>query len=208
MLDFLTAPYINTPWFYIVLELIAFFLGVLSVWYARKENILVFPTGLISTIIVVYLLYQTHDIGNMLVNLYFSAMSIFGWYNWKFGKTNEENSLKISKTNLKQRILGLAMGLFTFVLVYVIYTIFGIEITTITYLDLFTTAVFFTAMWYMALKKLESWLLWTIGNIIVIPLFIYRDLILLALQYVILTYLAVMAYLEWKKTFKNQHLKS
>ena len=208
MLNFLTNIYAQTPLLNIVLELLSFILGILSVWYARKENILVFPTGLISTIIASYLLYLTDDLGNMFVNAYFSVMSLFGWYNWSFGKTNGEENLKISTTTAKQRIQGIAIGVFTFIFVYLIYQFFNIAITKITYVDLITTAIFFTAMWYMALKKLESWILWTIGNIIVIPLFVYRDLILLSLQYSILTYLAITAYLEWKKNIQNQREKS
>lgn len=201
MFDFLIENYNSAS--NILLEFICFILGILSVWYARKQNILVYPTGLISTSITVYLLYLTHDIGNMLVNAYFSIMSIYGWYNWKFGKTNGEANLLISKTNTKQKLVGILLAVFTFILVYIIYVYFDLDIDNLTYIDLFTTAIFFTAMWYMALKKVESWVLWTIGNLIVIPLFAYRNLILLSLQYTILTFLAISAYFEWKKVLKK-----
>lgn len=201
MFDFLIENYNSAS--NILLEFICFILGILSVWYARKQNILVYATGLISTSITVYLLYLTHDIGNMLVNAYFSIMSIYGWYNWKFGKTNGEANLLISKTNTKQKLVGILLAVFTFILVYIIYVYFDLDIDNLTYIDLFTTAIFFTAMWYMALKKVESWVLWTIGNLIVIPLFAYRNLILLSLQYTILTFLAISAYFEWKKVLKK-----
>jgi nicotinamide mononucleotide transporter len=203
MFDTLLNSYSNTPHIQIVLELICFVLGILSVWYARKENILVYPTGLISTAITVYLLYLTNDIGNMLVNAYFSLMSIFGWYNWKFGRSEGQAELVVSRTNLYQKGFGVLIGLVTFIMIYYIYDFFSITIDALTYIDLLTTAIFFTAMWYMALKKLESWTLWTIGNLIVIPLFVYRNLLLLSLQYTILTFLAISAYFEWKKSLKK-----
>lgn len=205
MSDFIIENFNSNNSINIILELICLVLGILSVWFARKQNILVYPTGLVSTLITVYLLYLTHDIGNMLVNAYFSVMSIYGWYNWSYNKTDGESDLKVTKTTTKQKIIGLIIGIFTFVLVYIIYKVFGLHIDTITYVDLFTTAVFFTAMWYMALKKVESWILWTIGNVIIIPLFAYRDLLLLSLQYIILTFLAISAYIEWNKMLKNKN---
>ncbi len=183
-----------------ILELVCFVLGILSVWYARKENILVYPTGLFSTIITVYLLYISKDLGNMLVNIYFSFMSIYGWYNWKFGKTDNENVLKISTTSNKDKILGIILMILTSVLVYFIYQYLEYKITGDTYLDIFTTSVFFTAMWYMANKKLESWVLWIIGNTLVVPLYFYKEWYLLAIQYIIFTILAVLAFRDWKKS--------
>nr|WP_317633082.1 nicotinamide riboside transporter PnuC [uncultured Flavobacterium sp.] len=186
-----------------LLEIVCFVLGIMSVWFARKENIWVYPTGLISTIITVYLLYTTKDIGNMLVNVYFSIMSLFGWYNWKYGKTTNQEKLKITLASNKDKLIGVGIACFTFILIYFIYFIYDYEISTDNYIDLFTTAIFFTAMWYMANKKLESWILWTVGNIIVIPLYAYKGLILLAIQYIIFTILAVLAYIDWKKSVEK-----
>ena len=186
-----------------VLEIICLVLGILSVWFARKENILVYPTGLISTVITVYLLYNSKDLGNMLVNVYFSVMSIYGWYNWKYGKSNQSNELSISITNTKEKLLGLAITSFTFILILVIYKYLNYPIGKDTFLDIFTTSIFFTAMWFMAKKKLESWILWIIGNILVVPLYFYKDLYLLAFQYIILTILAVLAFKDWRNSLKE-----
>ena len=183
-----------------ILELVCFVLGILSVWYARKENILVYPTGLISTVITVYLLYLTKDLGNMLVNIYFSFMSIYGWYNWKFGKTKNESVLKITTTSFKEKLVGCFLMLGTFILVYFIYRFFDYSVTQDTYLDLVTTCIFFTAMWYMANKKIESWVLWVVGNTLVVPLYFYKEWYLLATQYIIFTILAVLAFKDWKKS--------
>jgi len=202
MLDFLLTSLNQTSGINFLLEFLCFILGILSVWYARKENILVYPTGLISTGITVYLLYLTNDVGNMLVNAYFSVMSIYGWYNWKYSKSDGNESLKISRTSTKQKVLGIVIGIFTFILVYIIYMLFNIKITILTFIDLLTTAIFFVAMWYMALKKVESWVLWTLGNVMIVPLFVSRDLKLLSLQYIILTFLAISSYLRWRKMSK------
>jgi nicotinamide mononucleotide transporter len=82
---------------------------------------------------------------------------------------------------------------------YLVYVFFDYKLEIPNYIDIFTSGIFFTAMWYMALKKIENWTLWIIGDLIVIPLFAYRGLGMLSLQYFIFTILAIMAYLKWKK---------
>jgi nicotinamide mononucleotide transporter len=205
MIDFFLNAYKNVSTSQIILEFIAFFFGILSVWYAKKENILVYPTGLIATIITTYLLYMAGYLGDMAINLYFSVMSIYGWYNW--GKKNEKESvLKISRTSHFEKIIGITLFIITMIVVYGIYKLFDYEIKEDNYFDILASGIFFTGMWYMANKKIENWTLWIIGNVIVIPLYAYRNLGMLSLQYVIFTILAISAYLEWKKILKTETL--
>ena len=95
------------------------------------------------------------------------------------------------------------MFFITILVVFGIYNYFDYEIKFENYIDIFTSGIFFTAMWYMAKKKIENWTLWIFGDIIVVPLYAYRGLGMLALQYLIFTILAIAAYLEWKKILNN-----
>ena len=187
----------------IVLEFIAFVFGILSVWYAKKENILVYPTGLIATIITTYLLFTIGYLGDMMINGYFSIMSIYGWYKWT-KKTNEVDTLIISRTNNKEKIIGIVLFFVTIFVVFGIYNFFDYEIKKDSYIDIFVSGIFFTGMWFMALKKIENWTLWIIGDIIVVPLYGYRGLGMLSLQYLIFTILAISAYIEWRKILNNK----
>lgn len=196
--DFFIDAYRQAPVHAIILEAIAFVFGILSVYYAKKENILVYPTGLIATIITVYLLYQANYFGDMMMNVYYSIMSVYGWYNWARVK-NQEHVVKISRTNLKEKIIGLVLFLLTMLVTYLVYKGFDYTLETANYIDIFTSGVFFTAMWYMAIKKLENWTLWIFADLITIPLYAYRGLGMLSLQYIIFTILAIQAYMEWKK---------
>jgi nicotinamide mononucleotide transporter len=203
MIDFFLNAYKNVSTTQIVLEFIAFVFGILSVWYAKKENILVYPTGLIATIITTYLLFTIGYLGDMMINLYFSIMSIYGWYKWT-KKTNEVDTLIISRTNNKEKSIGIILFFVTIFVVFGIYNFFGHEIKKDNYIDIFASGIFFTGMWFMALKKIENWTLWIIGDIIVVPLYAYRGLGMLSLQYLIFTILAISAYLEWKKILNNK----
>ena len=202
MIEFFLNAYKNASTTQIVLEFIAFVFGILSVWFAKKENILVYPTGLIATIITTYLLYIAGYLGDMMINGYFSIMSVYGWYKWA-RKENDTEVIAISRTNTKEKIIGIALFFVTIFVVFGIYNFFDYEIKTANYIDIFASGIFFTGMWYMANKKIENWTLWIFGDIIVTPLYAYRGLGMLSLQYLIFTILAISAYLEWKKILNS-----
>lgn len=205
MIEFFLSQYKNASALQIILEFFAFVFGILSVYFAKKENIWVYPTGLVSTTITVYLLYQASYFGDMTMNFYYSIMSIYGWYKWS--SKSIQNDLNITKTNNQEKIIGIFLFFFTIGITYVVYKFFNYSLEIPNYIDIFTSGIFFTAMWYMALKKIENWTLWIIGDVIAVPLFAYRGLGMLSLQYIIFTILAVLAYIEWKKILNKNQLK-
>lgn len=200
--DFFLDSYRNRETYLIILEAIAFVFGILSVWYAKKENILVYPTGLVATIITVYIFLKDELMGDMMMNFYYSIMSIYGWWNWSRKKDNKY-VVPISRTNAKEKFIGFAMFLLTMAVTYGVYTAYGTEVNTSNYIDIFTSGVFFTAMWYMANKKLENWTLWIFADFITVPLYAYRGWGMLSLQYIIFTILAIQGYLAWKNSLNN-----
>ena len=201
ILNFFLEAYKETPTGLIVLEAVAFVFGIASVVYAKRANILVYPTGLIATAITVYLLYKAQYFGDMMLNFYYSIMSIYGWYNWAKKKNKPE--LPITRTNAKEKKTGVLFFLLTMLVTFGVYKFFGYPLKIPNYIDIVTSGIFFTAMWYMALKKLENWTLWIIGDVITVPLYAYRGLGMLSLQYLIFTVLAVQGYLAWKRILNN-----
>ena len=202
--DFFLEPYRATSTTLIILEIIAFVFGILSVWYAKKEHILVYPTGLVATIITVYLLYKAGYFGDMMMNFYYSVMSFYGWWNWS-RKKGDQYVVPISRTNTKEKTIGFLLFLMTMIVTYAVYKAYGYNIETANYIDIFTSGIFFTAMWYMANKKLENWTLWIVADLITVPLYAYRGLGILSLQYLIFTILAIQGYLQWKKSLDSKH---
>ncbi|MBC5837959.1 nicotinamide riboside transporter PnuC [Flavobacterium muglaense] len=198
MIDFFLDAYKDVSTTHILLEFIVFVFGILSVWFARQENILVYPTGLIATIISVYLLFIAGYLGDMMINGYFTIMSIYGWYKWT-RKSSDNDAMPITRTNTREKLIGFLLFIVTIFVVYGIYKLFGNELHGDNYFDIVASGIFFTGMWYMANKKIENWTLWILGDIIVTPLYAYRGLGMLSLQYLIFTILAISAYLEWRK---------
>ena len=181
----------------IVLEIIAVVFGLLSVWYSKNNNILVFPTGMISTAIFIYLLYKWVLLGDMMINAYYFLMSIYGWFIWT---RNENNTITpISRVTNNEKKIGIIIFLSSLVFVYLIYVYFDKWGTITSYVDNITTAIFFVGMWLMAKRKIENWIFWIIADIISIPLYFYKGLTFTSLQYLIFTFIAIAGYYSWKK---------
>jgi nicotinamide mononucleotide transporter len=200
--DFFLEPYYHRPTYLIVLEAVAFFFGIASVIYAKNRNVLVYPTGLVATTITVYLFVQDELMGDMMMNFYYSVMSIYGWWNWS-RKKDGAIAVPVSRTNLREKLIGFAMFVITMIVTYGVYVAYGTEIKPSNYIDIFTSGVFFTAMWYMANKKIENWTLWIFADIITVPLYASRGWGMFSLQYFIFTILAIQGYLAWRKHLNN-----
>ena len=200
--EFFLEPYKSASTLDIILEILVFVFGIASVVFAKKENILVYPTGLVATVITVYLLFKAGYLGDMMMNFYYSVMSIYGWWNWS-RKRKDSYVVPISRTNTKQKWIGFGLFVMTMIVTYLVYRVYDYELQTPNYIDIFTSGLFFTAMWYMATKKLENWTLWIIGDLITVPLYAYRGLGILSLQYLIFTVLAIQGYIAWKKSLHS-----
>ena len=201
--DFFLNSYSNHSRIDIVLEFLAFWFGIISVVFAKKQNILVYPTGIICTIITMYLMYKVSLLGHILVNLLYTIISFFGWWNWS-RRENNDLVVKVSKFTSNDLTKSLLIFFFIVFVAYFAHDFFATNFEgQIKELDIFTSGIFVTAMWLMANKKLENWILWIIGNVITIPLYLSSDKIILSIQYVIFTILAVQAYIEWKKSLSK-----
>lgn len=200
--DFFLEPYRSASALDIILEILVFVFGIVSVLLAKQENIWVYPTGLVATVITVYLLFKAGYLGDMMMNFYYSVMSIYGWWNWS-RKRKGRSLVPISITSSKEKWIGFILFILTMIVTYSIYRFYNYELQIPNYIDIFTSGLFFTAMWYMAIKKIENWTLWIIGDLITVPLYAYRGLGILSLQYLIFTILAIQGYLAWKNTLNK-----
>ncbi|TMM30025.1 nicotinamide mononucleotide transporter [Polaribacter aestuariivivens] len=200
--DFFFSQYKEYATIDIVLEIIAVFFGFLSVWFSKQNKIWVFPTGMVSTIIFVYLLLKWELLGDMMINAYYFIMSVYGWYIWT-RKVDETHVTPISKINLQEKKMAVFIFIATLIFVYSIYNYFDRWTSWVAYVDTFTTAIFFVGMWLMAKRKIENWLFWIVGNIISVPLYFYKGFTFTSLQYFGFTFIAIFGYLAWKKNLLN-----
>lgn len=187
----------------IVLEIVAVILGFLSVWFSKQNNIWVFPTGMISTLIFVYLLFKWELLGDMMINAYYFIMSVYGWVIWT-RKVDALHVTPISRiTNIDKKI-SVAIFIGTLLFVVLVYKTFGKWTNWVAYVDTLTTAIFFVGMWLMARRKLEHWIFWVVGDLISVPLYYYKGLTFTSFQYLGFTVIAIFGYLAWKKSINKR----
>lgn len=203
MFEFLFSQYKNYPTHEIVLELTAIIFGLLSVWFAKKDTIWVFPTGIINTAIYTYLLWKWSLLGDTMINFYYVLMSFYGWYHWTRKKDNVVE-FPISSMTFYEKKVSIVLFIGTVAFVIAVYTFFDKFTHWTSYIDTLVTGIFFVGMWLMARRKIENWILWIIGNIISIPMYFVKGYSFTSIQYLIFTIIAVFGYLEWKKTIQQK----
>ncbi len=200
--DFFFGQYSDYQTMDVVLEIVAVVFGFLSVWFSKQNNILVFPTGMISTAIFVYLLFKWELLGDMMINGYYFAMSVYGWYIWT-RKVDSTYVTLISTTTQKEKQISIGIFIATLFFVFVVYKSFDKWTSWVAYVDTLTTAIFFVGMWLMARRKIENWIFWIIGDIISVPLYLHKGFTFTSFQYLGFTIIAIYGYLAWKKYLNN-----
>ena len=191
----------------ITLEIVAVIFGFLSVWYSKQNKIWVFPTGMISTLIFVYLLFKWELLGDMMINGYYFIMSIYGWYIWT-RKVDKTHVNQISTTTFKEKKISIVIFIAALLFVFIVYQKFDKWTSWVAYLDTITTAIFFVAMWLMAKRKIENWIFWIVGDLISVPLYLYKGFTFTSFQYFGFTFIAIFGYLAWKKNLHKTQLTS
>ena len=204
--DFLFSQYSSYSPSFIYLELFAVIMNITSVVYAKQNNILVYPTGLIGTGIFVYILLNFSLLGDTIINAYFFSMSIYGWYFWS-RKKDEVFINQVSTINRNEIKYLFILAFSSLISIYFVYDYFDKWNNRTAYVDNITTAIFFVAMWLMARRKIESWIFWIIGDLITVPLYFYKGLTISSIQYIIFLILAVLGYISWKKILDKNHQK-
>lgn len=197
LIDQFTAGILQTS----ALEFVAVIAGIASVFFSRKENILVYPVGLINTIIYIYLSIKGQLYGEASVNLYYTIMSVYGWVLWVRRNQQQEHVLHISFSNRKEWIQQL--------LFFAVF--YGVIFTALTWLkkdfapeaipwaDALASATAYTGMWLMARKKVESWYWWIATNMASVPLYFVKGYVFTSVQFLVLLVLAVAGLVAWQK---------
>lgn len=191
---------LQTTWY----EFIAVVTGIASVWYSRKENILVYPVGLINTIIYIYLSFKGSLFGEASVNLYYTIMSIYGWILWTKKDQRQHHVVVITTSNGKDWLWQLFFFSAFYIAIYAALTYLKKDFApgAIPWADAFASATAFTGMWLMAKKKVESWIWWILTDFASVPLYFVKGYVFTSVYYFILLVMAFWGLAEWIKRSK------
>ena len=193
----LVEQFYQTTW----LEATAVVFGLLSVWFSKQENILVYPTGIISVLIYVYITFQYKLYADTGINGYYFAMSVYGWDKWLRKDETTDSHIPITWNSRSENHLSILFLLCSFLLIR--WVLISYTDSDVPNWDATTTSFALVGMWLMAKKKVENWIAWIITDIISVPLYIYKGLPFTALQFLVFTVLAIWGYFAWKKSYES-----
>lgn len=183
-------------------EYVAVFFGITSVLYSRKENILVYPTGIINTVLYTWFCFGWWNLyAEGSLNFYYTIMSLYGWYAWS--RKKEGKVLPITYNNKKDWLICIAFFAISWIVLFFILKKY--TNSTVPWGDSFASAAAYTGMWQMTRKKIENWIWWIITNLASIPLYFYKGAVFTSVQYVVFLILAIMGLATWIKKRKSDH---
>jgi len=189
----LVEQLLATTW----LEGTAAILGIASVYFSWKENIWVYPTGIVSVLIYVYIAWQYGLFADSGVYFYYFLMSVYGWYHWTATNDSEVDQIPITRNSKSEQFLSL--GIFLVAYVLLVFVLLNFTNSDVPYWDSLTTSAAVVAMWLMARKKIEHWAFWVVCNLTSIPLYAYKGLPFTSFQFLVFTVLAIAGWVSWRK---------
>lgn len=200
MCDYLFKPYEGYTYTQIVLESLAAFSGIVSVFFSVRKNVWVYPIGIISTVLYSYLLFHWGLFGEMMINVYYTVLSIYGWHRWLYSQESFTRQLNRIDTNIfLQWVSIFCVSLIAILTLYLVLQGSFSNLTIIQCIDSITTSLFILAMYLMAQKRIEHWILWIVGNALAIYLFLVKGYAITAIQFLVFFLLACWGWLRWRK---------
>jgi nicotinamide mononucleotide transporter len=186
--NWLTANYI---------EVLGAILGLIYIFLSIRQNIFTWPVGLLTSAFYIYVFFESKFYADMALQVYYVAISIYGWYYWLKGNPEEENELPVSQTPWK---FWLPLSVISLALFLVIaYVLKRFTDSPVPFGDAFTTAFSLTATWMLARKYIETWLIWIVVDIVSTVLYVAKGLWATVILFVVYTTMAAVGYYQWKK---------
>ncbi|WP_262246218.1 nicotinamide riboside transporter PnuC [Parapedobacter soli] len=175
--------------------------GVIQVLLAKSNKVLLYPFGIASILIIIYVLYEAGLYAEILLNLYYLVMSIYGWMHWLARQEHQQVVAAYSKR--KDWYITLLIAALGFPLLY--FALIHFTDSTVPVWDAWVSATAWAGMWLLAERKIENWVWLNISNAFAIPLLAYKGLHLYALLTLFLFVVAIFGYFEWKRIIDKQH---
>jgi nicotinamide mononucleotide transporter len=198
----LTDPFVILGSQTTILEIIAVLCGLTSVWFMKKENILVYPFGIVNVLIYVYICFNSRLYAYAGINVFYAIMSAYGWFNW-LRKNDKDERIQIARLSFSVMLMySILIAAFYFILKFLLVRFTDSEIPS---WDALTTAINIIAMWLLAQKKIEHWILWIVGDIISIGMFVWLNLYFSAFQFLVFTVIAIFGFVEWKGKLEGRN---
>ncbi|WP_185877576.1 nicotinamide riboside transporter PnuC [Blattabacterium cuenoti] len=202
-------PYFNyNNWIYLILDSMAIIFTVFSFFFAKKNNVLMFPVGILSSMIYSYLTYKNFLYGNFIINMYYIVIIFYGWYLCIFSKKYNDKKIPITFCNKKDYFHTLILFLFTCIFIIMVRFLNKNNEKYFHWANIIILGLYFSGMYQMAIKKVENWIFWIIGNILSVSIYFFKGFFFTEILFIILILLSVEGLFIWKKKARSFHIKN
>ena len=184
-------------------ELLGAILGLIYIWFSVRQKILTWPVGLLSSVFYIVIFFQARLYAGMGLQVYYAAMSIYGWYYWAKGR-NIDTGEKINVSFTRPFLWMMITAAFVVIFILIVLVLKNYTDSDVPFIDAFTTTAGIIATWMMARKLIENWIIWVFTDLISVFLYIEKQLWVTALLYLVFTTMAILGFVEWRKNIKNQ----
>ncbi len=183
------------------IEIFGVLTGILYVILEVKQNRLLWPLGIITSVAYIYIFFSGKFYADMGLQIYYVLISIYGWFYWSRGGSKvAKGELPVVRINRQQLLLLFLTFALSWAGIYFVLVRF--TDSTVPLGDSFTTALAIVATWMLTRKIIEQWFLWIIANVVSIGLYIYKGLYPTVILYAVYAGMSVYGYLEWKRSMK------
>ncbi|RZJ78988.1 MAG: nicotinamide riboside transporter PnuC [Flavobacterium sp.] len=183
------------------LEWFAVSFGVTEVLLAKRNNILLYPAGIIGILLGIYLKLQAKLYAETLLSMYYLVMSFYGWIIWSKRKVKNQ-VLPVSWMTKQEYKIAFVIAIGGYFVLY--YALVNFTNSDVPILDAFVSSTAWAGMWLLARRKIENWIFLNVSNIVAIPLLWHKDLVLFSLLTLFLFIVAIFGYFDWKKIYQKQ----
>ncbi|TCC92460.1 nicotinamide riboside transporter PnuC [Pedobacter frigiditerrae] len=185
------------------LEWFAVCFGVMEVLLAKRNNILLYPAGIIGILLSLYLKIDARLYAESLLSMYYLVMSFYGWIIWTKRKAKNE-ILSVSWMNKQELKIALSIAIGGYFVLY--YVLVNFTNSDVPILDAFVSSTAWAGMWLLARRKIENWIFFNVSNIVAIPLLWHKDLELFSLLTLFLFIVAIFGFFDWRKIYRQQQV--
>lgn len=186
------------------IEILGTIVGIIYLWLEYKANIYLWLVSIIMPAIYLYIFYVAGLYADFAINIYYLLIAIYGWMAWKYGfklfsakrEKNGDEMLRIS--HIPKKLWIRLMAVYVILQLSITWVLIAYTNSDVPWLDSFTTSVSILAMWLLARKYLEQWLVWIVVDVVSAGLYLYKDLYYTSALYAVYAIIAIFGYYKWK----------
>lgn len=189
------------------LEIIGTIIGLAYLWLEYRASIYLWIAGIIMPAVYLFVYYDAGLYADFGINVYYLLAAVYGWLVWKYG-SKEKHEQELLITRMPRRKWTMAALMYVVFQLLIAWILIRYTDSNVPWCDAFTTALSMVAMWMLAHKYLEQWIVWIVVDVVSVGLYIYKDLYFTAALYALYAIIAIYGYWNWRNMMERQNLQT